>query len=247
MVEQDVYGLLGKKLGHSFSQALFNDKFKNEHINARYDLFEVSEADDIPRFLADHRQLKGLNVTIPYKEAIIKSLDGLSETAYAIGAVNVVEFRKDGSLIGHNTDAIGFSEALKPYLREELTNALVLGTGGASKAVCYALTKLGITPQCVSRKPKKDCLTYQELLSEEVMSKHLLIVNTTPLGMKPDILAKPDIPYMMLSDKHVCFDLVYNPLKTLFMMTAEIHGAKVCNGLEMLKNQALEAWKIWQT
>lgn len=185
--------------------------------------------------------LDGMNVTLPYKQAIIPFLDRLDETAEAIGAVNVVHRR-----IGYNTDCLGFMESIKPLLRPEDRQALVLGTGGASKAACYGLRKLGVVPTLVSRTPKDAMLGYEDL-NEEVMNRHTVIVNCTPLGMLPDVDSCPPIPYEHLSAQHLLFDCVYNPEETLFLSKGKAQGARIKNGMEMLYGQAKAAWKIWES
>jgi shikimate dehydrogenase len=180
-----------------------------------------------------------MNVTLPYKQAIIPYLDRLDETAEVIGAVNVVHRR-----VGYNTDCLGFMESIRPLIRDYDHEALVLGTGGASKAVCYGLRKLGISPTLVSRTPKKDMLGYEDL-TEEVMSTHTVIVNCTPLGMLPDVDSCPAIPYERISARHLLFDCVYNPEETLFLRKGKAQGAAIRNGMEMLTGQAKAAWKIW--
>lgn len=185
--------------------------------------------------------LDGMNVTLPYKQAIIPFLDRLDETAEAIGAVNVVHQR-----IGYNTDCLGFMESIKPLLRPEDKQALVLGTGGASKAACYGLRKLGVVPTLVSRTPREGMLGYDDL-NEEVMNRHTVIVNCTPLGMLPDVDSCPPIPYERLSARHLLFDCVYNPEETLFLSKGKAQGAKIKNGMEMLYGQAKAAWKIWES
>jgi len=183
--------------------------------------------------------LDGFNVTLPYKQAIIPFLDRLDETAQAIGAVNVVYKR-----VGYNTDCLGFMESIKPLLRAYDNKALVLGTGGASKAACYGLRKLGITPTLVSRNPKEGQLRYKDL-SPEIMAEHTIIVNCTPLGMYPDVNSCPDIPYELISARHLLFDCVYNPEETLFLQKGKAQGATIQNGIGMLYGQAKEAWGIW--
>lgn len=246
--EKSIYGLIGRKLGHSYSQKLFTDRFERENIEAVYEMLEFPTDESVREFLNAHRgdlNIKGLNVTVPYKQIVIPCLDSLSEDVREIGAVNVIKFNADGTLEGHNSDWAGFTRALKPYLRKDFRKALVLGTGGASKAVCHALRKLEIYPQLVSRAVRENIISYDDI-DADVISDHKLIVNTTPLGMWPDVGNCPDIPYCSLGSGHVCFDLVYNPEETLFMRKSREYGATVCNGLEMLVGQAEEAWKIWQ-
>lgn len=239
----DKYGLIGYPLGHSFSKIYFTDKFRKEGLSSTYELFPLSAITEFTGLIEQNPELRGLNVTIPYKETVMTYLTGLSPEAEAIGAVNVIKIDGD-SLVGYNTDFIGFRDSLKPMLREDITDALVLGSGGASKAVCHALRVLGINPTIVSRNPHDELIGYSDL-TPEVMEKNMLIVNTTPLGMAPHIDSAPDIPYHLLGDRHICYDVVYNPAETLFMKKAGKAGAKVKNGLEMLHLQAEHAWKIW--
>lgn len=244
-----MYGLIGKKLTHSFSADFFNKKFQREGINESYSLFPLKNVDELPDLLKMNPELKGLNVTIPYKQDVFKYLDNISKEAAQIGAVNVIKITKtEGktNLEGFNSDYIGFRDSLKPLLSPDMTKALVLGTGGASKAVRYVLNELGFKVTSVSRKPSNDHLSYNEL-TREIIERNLLIVNTTPLGMFPDIGSYPDIPYQYLSSNHLCYDLVYNPLVTRFMEKSQEYGAKVKNGLEMLELQALASWDIWNS
>lgn len=239
------YGLIGRKLGHSFSQKYFSQKFAEQHIAADYALCEIATSDELGTLLAG--DWSGLNVTIPYKTAIIPYLDQLDDTAAAIGAVNTIKFITDNGtrrLVGYNTDAIGFEQSLRPLLRPHHQRALVLGTGGASKAVTFVLDKLGIEWIYVSREAGPRRLDYAETDSETIAS-HTLIINTTPLGMFPDTESYPDIPYKALTDKHLLFDLVYNPPQTAFMARGEHYGATTKNGLEMLHLQAEAAYRIW--
>lgn len=239
-----MYGLIGKPLGHSFSADFFNRKFADENIPEHYSLFPLDTIDQLPYLLKNHPDLKGLNVTIPYKQAVMQFLDSLSPEAAEIGAVNVIRISGNGSLKGYNSDAIGFMNTIAPLLQPHMRKALVLGTGGASKAVVYVLKKLGITVQSVSRRAKTDGISYSDL-TPEIMQTHHVIVNTTPLGMWPDIEKAPEIPYHLLSPDHLCYDLVYNPENTSFMQRSKAYGATVKNGLDMLHGQAIAAWEIW--
>lgn len=242
------YGLIGYPLSHSFSQRYFSEKFEKEHIDALYDNYSLSNIDFVRPLLQDKR-IGGLNVTIPYKEQIIPYLDELDETAREVGAVNVIRFEETTSgrkSIGCNSDVIGFRESIRKNLKPYHTQALVLGTGGASKAVVYALKQLGIPYQYVSRNadPEKGIISYGELTAEHMQS-YQIIVNTTPLGMYPQTDAAPAIPYEFLTDKHLLFDLVYNPETTLFLQCGKDAGATSINGLEMLYLQAEAAWIFW--
>ena len=233
------YGIIGFPLLHSFSAKYFNEKFATEKIDAEYSLYPTKEESLKSKVESLLDTLDGFNVTLPYKQAVIPFLDRLDETAQAIGAVNVVYKR-----VGYNTDCLGFIESIRPLLRAYDQNALVLGTGGASKAACYGLRKLGITPTLVSRHPKEGQLGYNGL-TPEVMAAHTIIVNCTPLGMLPDVDSCPAIPYEHITARHLLFDCVYNPDQTLFLQKGKAQGATIQNGIGMLYGQAKEAWKIW--
>ena len=244
------YGLIGYPLGHSFSMKYFNQKFRAENIDAEYINLEIPTIKDFKTVIKDHPTLNGLNVTIPYKEQIIPYLDELSDNAKEIGAVNVIKFTKGRfnttKLVGYNSDIIGFKQSIEPLLKDNNHHeALILGTGGASKAVYQGLKQLGITATFVSRKPLKEGLTYDQV-TPEIMEKYKIIVNTTPLGMFPKVDQCPSLPYESITPDHLLYDLLYNPDKTLFMQKGESQGATVKNGLEMLLLQAFEAYRIWQ-
>ncbi|MEG2820379.1 MAG: shikimate dehydrogenase [Muribaculaceae bacterium] len=248
---ENVYGLIGYPLGHSFSRNFFNQKFESEEINAEYRNFEIPNISLFKEIISKNKDLKGLNVTIPYKEQVIQYLDELDEDARKIGAVNVIKFILDKKnnkclLKGYNSDIIGFCDSIRPLLKENHTHALILGTGGAAKAVACGLEKFKISSQLVSRNKDNATLTYQEL-DKSIMLKHHIIINTTPLGMYPHVNECPNIPYDLLTPSHLCYDLLYNPDETLFMKKAKNHGANVKNGLEMLLLQAFAAWEIWQS
>ena len=241
------YGLIGYPLVHSFSRKYFTEKFAAEGLDAEYLNFEIPSIGQLPSILQAPPDLRGLNVTIPYKEQVISYLDALDEGARAIGAVNVIRIsHSDGRTVlkGYNADVIGFIDSLHPLLRPHHRQALVLGTGGASKAITYGLRQLGITPTLVSRTPRKGMLAYSDL-DEEVMRKYLVIVNCTPVGTYPKVDACPDIPYWLLTPDHLLYDLVYNPEKTLFLQRGEAQGAQIKNGLEMLHRQAEASWDFW--
>lgn len=248
MSAKKIYGLIGYPLGHSFSQNYFNQKFETEGINAEYVNFEIPSINDIAKILKSVSNLSGLNVTIPYKQQIIPFLDELDPHAERIGAVNVVKIIrvKDGKykLKGFNSDIIGFTDSIHPLLKPWHKRALVLGTGGASKAICVGLINLGIEPQLVSRTKREGVITYDEL-TPEIMQAHTVIVNTTPLGMYPHVDECPPIPYEAMDDRFLCYDLLYNPDTTLFMKKSAEHGAEVKNGLEMLLLQAFASWNFW--
>ncbi|RAU83918.1 shikimate dehydrogenase family protein [Pontibacter arcticus] len=238
------YGLIGKKLGHSFSKRYFTEKFKNESIHdAAYDLYELESINELPGLLAKEPELVGLNVTIPYKEAVIPFLDELDEAAARIGAVNTIRI-SNGKTKGFNTDYIGFSATLSEFYTGA-GKALVLGTGGAAKAVCVALQDLGILYTSVSRQGGNNALTYEQI-DQGVLQKYDLIINTTPLGMFPDQDTVPLLPFQSITPQHYIYDLVYNPETTLLMQKGLDKGAKVLSGLPMLYRQAKEAWAIWQ-
>lgn len=233
------YGIIGYPLHHSFSAKYFSEKFEREGIEAEYSLYPIGMEDLRLKIEDLFHRLDGMNVTMPYKQTIIPYLDRLDETAEAVGAVNVVHKR-----VGYNTDCIGFMESIKPLLRAFDRKALVLGTGGASKAVCYGLKQLGINPTLVSRTPKDGMIGYSDL-TESLMAEHTIIVNCTPLGMVPDTESYPPIPYELISAQHLLFDCIYNPEETVFLRKGRAQGATIQNGIEMLYGQAKAAWKIW--
>jgi Shikimate 5-dehydrogenase len=242
------YGLLGYPLGHSFSKTYFNKKFESENIDAEYINFEIPDIKEIKNILKENPDLCGLNVTLPYKTQVIPLLDDLDEDARLIGAVNVIKFTKGFfgkvKLTGYNSDIVGFKQSIEPLLRDCHKRALILGTGGASKAVYHGLKQLGLDATFVSRTPKDLCITYDEV-SPSIMSHYNVIVNATPIGMFPRIDDCPDIPYDAVTLDHILYDLLYNPDETLFMKKGKEKGAEVKNGLEMLLLQAFEAWQIW--
>ena len=235
------FGLIGRTLGHSFSQRYFTEKFRQEGIDAEYRNYEMPDASGVSPLIESVPDLVGLNVTIPYKRDVIPLLSSLNDEARAIGAVNVIRIR---DMRGFNTDVVGFRESLRPLLQPHHTRALVLGTGGASLAVKHGLHQLGIETQSVSRTRTRDTITYSDI-DAEVMKSHTIIVNCTPLGTYPNIDECPDIPYHMLTSRHLLFDLVYNPAETLFLRRGREQGATVKNGYEMLVLQAEAAWRIW--
>lgn len=239
----DKYGIIGYPLGHSFSRAFFTEKFQREHIDAQYVNFEIPSADMLPGIIQDNPDLRGLNVTLPHKEAVIPMLDELSDEAKEIGAVNVIRVR-NGKLKGFNSDIIGFMDSIRPLLKPWHTHALILGTGGASRAIRVGLERLGLEWTYVSRTPAPGRLVYSELTAD-LMARYQVIVNCSPVGMFPKIDACPDIPYQFVTQKHLLYDLVYNPEETLFLKRGESQGAIVKNGLEMLHLQALASWKFW--
>ncbi|MGL5276233.1 shikimate dehydrogenase family protein [Myroides sp.] len=239
------YGLIGKNIDYSFSRAYFAEKFEKlndkESVYINFDLQNLSEFNDT---VLNQKDLKGLNVTIPYKQSIIPYLDSLSKKAKAIGAVNTIQVNKKGQLKGYNTDWYGFYHSLKPLLKFHHKRALILGTGGASKAIEYALKKLGIKYIFVSRTKESDNLLYSEL-TEEILTKYTVIINTTPVGTFPNINQMPEVPMEYINDRHIIYDLIYNPEETALMKAAILKGAKTKNGYEMLVLQAEKAYKIW--
>jgi shikimate dehydrogenase len=241
------FGLIGRSLSHSFSQTYFTQKFYRLGLeDCRYELFELASPHELPALLAQHPDLAGLNVTIPYKEEVWPYLTDVASSAALVGAVNVIELRADGTLIGHNTDYVGFRESLCPFYpdRGPEARALVLGTGGAAKAVGVALRELGIPYWLVSRDALGPHLTYTEL-TPAVLAAHPLLINTTPLGTYPDVDACPPLPYAALTSQHYLYDLVYNPRETLFLQKGREAGAHTKNGFDMLERQAEAAWAIW--
>lgn len=238
-------GLIGKTLTHSFSKKYFSQKFEKEHISDfEYDLYPLDTIQLFPQLVHSTEHLRGLNVTIPYKQQVIPFLSRVDPTAAAIGAVNTILIR-DSELIGYNTDVYGFQHSLKRFLGQDLAlKALILGTGGASKAVAFALQTMNIPFTYVSRNVQTGMLTYEQL-DKETVDTHRLIINTTPLGTYPNVVDKPAIPYSLLSTTHYLYDLVYNPPLTAFMKAGQAQGAKVLNGQEMLELQAEKAWQIW--
>ncbi|MDT0676084.1 shikimate dehydrogenase family protein [Autumnicola musiva] len=241
-----LYGLLGRNIDYSFSKAYFSEKFQKENIDAEYRNFDIPEIRDFPDIIQQSKDLNGMNVTIPYKQEVISYLDVLDENAEKIGAVNTIKIEKDGILKGFNTDFYGFSESLKPLLKNGHSHALILGTGGASKAVAFALKKSGIIYKYVSRSPEKNQLGYSDL-SEEIFEKFKIVVNTTPVGTFPNIENSPDLPYHLFTENHLAYDLIYNPSTTKFLELAAKNGANTMNGLKMLQLQAEKAWQIWNS
>ena len=274
------YGLIGYPLGHSFSRKFFTEKFEKEGIDAQYLNFEIPSIEEFPEIIKNNPTLRGLNVTIPYKQQVMQYLDDISEEAQAIGAVNVVRIERPspqpspimgretmrntgnkpdglpikgdmseglrGSLIGYNSDVIGFVESIKPLLKPHHKKALILGTGGASKAIRYGLEKkLGMKTLFVSRSAREGMITYEEVTAE-VLKEYEVIVNCSPVGMYPHVDECPALPYEAMNENNLLYDLVYNPLETLFMKKGTEQGATVKNGLEMLHLQAIASWKFWE-
>ena len=245
----DKYGLIGYPLGHSFSRDFFNEKFRNEGIDAEYVNFEIPDISRFPEILTENPDLRGLNVTIPYKEKIISYMDALSEEARQIGAVNVVrvsERKGQTYLKGFNSDVIGFTRSIEPLLEPKHKKALILGTGGASKAIRYGLEQLGLEYRLVSRTPREGVWSYNQL-TPETMQEYTVIVNCTPVGMYPHPDACPPLPYEAIGHDHLLYDLVYNPEETLFLKKGRGQGAITKNGLEMLLLQAYAGWEFWHS
>lgn len=239
-----LFGLIGKPLTHSFSKAFFTEKFTTEQItDCEYRNFELPSIEALPGLIKDHPELCGLNVTIPYKKDVIPYLQQATEVVQETGACNCIRI-EDGRLHGHNTDVTGFRQSLQSVLKPHHKNALVLGTGGSSVAVQYALKKMGIGYNLVSREQKQGAISYRQIDRNLIMD-HPLIINTSPVGMFPHIDAAPEIPYEYLGAAHLLFDLIYNPQQTLFLKRGAAQGAATCNGYQMLVLQAEESWKIW--
>ena len=239
----NLFLLIGHPLGHSFSKAYFTEKFEKDGIDACYENYDLESIERLPQLIGQFPDLCGFNVTIPYKESIIPYLDELDSVAAEVGAVNTVKVLPDGRLKGYNTDVIGL-EATLNIIKHVTTSALVLGTGGASKAVQYALRRNSIPFHVVSRNPQKGDLTYHDI-TPEIIKEHLIIINATPVGMAPNINNAPDLPYEALTSQHTLFDLIYNPAETLFLKHGREHGATTINGITMLHSQAEASWEIW--
>lgn len=238
-------GLLGKNISYSFSRGYFTEKFRHSNLPFSYENFDLNSLEELTSVLQNEQLLRGLNVTIPYKEEVIPYLDKLNKTAKEIGAVNTIKFTKSGKLKGYNTDWYGFKKSLKPHLKHHHKKALILGTGGASKAISFALKKLNINPSYVSRTvSKKIDYTYNDL-NQNIISSHTIIINCTPLGTHPNIEDCPNIPYDFITKDHLLYDLIYNPSETKFLRLGRAKGAVTINGLKMLELQAERAWKIW--
>lgn len=242
------FGLIGYPLGHSFSKKYFANKFHNEHIkDCFYENYPLTNIIQVKELLVNEPELTGFNVTIPYKTDIINFLDQISPESSEIGAVNVVKIKRRGEktiLAGFNSDITGIRDSLGPYLNNGINSALILGTGGSSKAVCFVLRKIGIKVYLVSRERKSDLISYSDIDSD-LLNECKLIVNTTPLGMYPNIDTFPDIDYKLLGKEHILFDLVYNPEITLFLRKGSEQGCSVISGLKMLQSQAERSWEIW--
>ncbi|WP_026914853.1 shikimate dehydrogenase family protein [Christiangramia portivictoriae] len=239
------FGLVGKDIDYSFSRNYFSRKFSNENINARYINFDLENINQFPEIFKT-TEVSGMNVTIPYKEKVIPFLDQLDPEAEKIGAVNTIKISEQGELTGYNTDHFGFQKSLEKHLESFHTSALILGTGGASKAVAYALDKLSVPFTFISRIASENSLSYDEL-NVELINSNKLVINTTPLGTFPDTDRYPPIPLEGISSQHLIFDLIYNPEETMLMQLASQRGAKTINGYQMLELQAEKSWSIWNT
>jgi shikimate dehydrogenase len=239
------FGLIGKNISYSFSKKHFSVKFTLGNLDGYvYDNYDLQSIQDFPKLLADNPELKGLNVTIPYKEEIIPYLNKLSKKAAQIGAVNVIRITKNGKLKGYNSDYYGFKKALQPLLQSHHKKALILGSGGAAKAVAFALNELGILFTFVSREEKEGMIDYDRI-NATTFDNYQIFINCTPLGTSPNVKEFPPIPYQYFTEKHIAFDLIYNPEETQFLKKAKKNGAVIKNGYEMLVFQAEKAWKIW--
>jgi len=239
------FGLIGRNISYSFSKTHFMAKFENENLPYSYENFDIEDVSEIRNILQEHKDLIGFNVTIPYKEKIAPYLDSIDKKAKRIGAINTVKITKKGKLKGYNTDYYGFIKSISPFLKSHHNKALILGTGGASKAIAYALKRLKIKHHYVSRTQKSIAkYTYTEL-TDTIISEYPILINCTPIGTHPNVNSCPDIPYDGITKNHLLYDLIYNPEQTKFLLCGELKGAKTCNGLKMLELQAEKSWEIW--
>ncbi len=242
--KQFKFGLVGKDISYSFSRGYFAKKFKRLGLDTHsYINFDLVEIEAFEKLLPDNPNIKGMNVTIPYKEAVIPYLNKLDSKAERIGAVNTIKVTKDG-LIGYNTDYYGFQKSIEPFIKKHHNKALILGTGGASKAIAFVFEELNISYKFVSRKPDTSQISYQDL-NQAIFKEYTILVNSTPLGTHPNVDQKPNIPYKYLNETHLLFDLIYNPEKTAFLLEGQTRGTAICNGSRMLELQAEKAWEIW--
>lgn len=244
--KQFKFGLVGKNISYSFSKGYFAEKFKTLGLDYHtYVNFDLPAIEAFEQLLPENPEIKGMNVTIPYKEEVIPYLNKLDEKAKKIGAVNTIKICSDG-LVGFNTDCYGFHKSIAPFLKKHHKKALILGTGGASKAIAFVFEELGIQYKFVSRNPKNGQFSYKNL-DKVILEEFTVVVNCTPIGTHPDVDEKPAIPYQYLGPKHLLFDLIYNPEKTAFLLKGESYGASICNGYRMLEFQAEKAWEIWNS
>ena len=239
------FGLVGRDISYSFSRSYFANKFRSENLQHTYVNFDLKSINELDSIIKSTPNLKGLNVTIPYKEEVMPILDNINKRAKKIGAVNTIRITRYQKLIGYNTDYYGFKNSLKPYLKKHHKRALILGTGGASKAIAYALKKLKIDYDYVSRSEKEGVKFLYSDLTNEIISTYNIIINCTPIGTFPNVNECPDIPYEAITDKHILYDLIYNPEQTKFLSCGDMKGASTINGLEMLRLQAEKSWEIW--
>lgn len=239
------FGLLGRNINYSFSRGYFTEKFKNENIEGcSYENFDIPDIAEFPLIIENNSDIFGINVTIPYKEQVMQYMDEMSEKAARIGAVNTIKFTKEGKLKGYNTDYYGFMESIKPLLESHHKNALILGTGGASKGVAFALEELGIDYTFVSRTANENVLAYDKI-NADTFDNYQIVINSSPVGTSPNVDEFPLIPYEYFTANHIAYDLVYNPLETQFLKKAKEKGAKTKNGQDMLVYQAEKSWEIW--
>lgn len=242
---KQLFGLVGRNIDYSFSRKYFTERFeKDDQPDFSYVNFDLADISEFPSIIQNNRNLKGLNVTIPYKESVIPYMDKMSANAEKIGAVNTIRFTKKGYLKGYNTDFYGFKKTLKPLLQPHHKKALILGTGGASKGVAFALNQLGILYTFVSRQATENNIDYDRI-NATTFDNYQIVINCTPIGTSPDIDKFPDLPYEFFSEKHIAFDLIYNPEETAFLKKAKANGALIKNGYDMLVYQAEKSWKIW--
>lgn len=239
------FGLIGRNISYSFSESYFQNKFKKEEIrDASYQNFDLKSIKEIDSLLKNNPEIKGLNVTIPYKEEVVTYLNSINKKAKQIGAINTIKVTKKGKLKGYNTDCYGFKKSIRPFLKKHHEKALILGTGGASKAIAFVLEQLKIDYSYVSRSQSKHNFTYKDL-NKDIVKQHTIIVNCSPVGTHPHINDCPKIPYQAITNKHILFDLIYNPSETLFLTKGKMKGASIINGLKMLEYQAEKSWEIW--
>ena len=242
-----VFGLLGKNISYSFSSGYFKEKFEELDLeNHEYQNFDIQSIEEFQNVLQEN-SLQGLNITIPYKEDVLSYLDEIDAEANEIGAVNTIKFLENGKIKGYNTDVFGFLNSLQPLLELHHSKALILGTGGASKGIAYALKKMQIDFLFVSRNPENENEISYSNLNQEIISEHTIIVNCTPIGTFPGTDLCPDIPYTYITSQHLLYDLIYNPAQTTFLQNGKNNGAAIKNGLEMLQLQADKSWQIWNS